>query len=108
MLNLQPRAKHAACGVSAGGLTCPTCGEVAPIFRSGGRRHIATDMRVPFLCPIPLDPQIAAACDSGQAFVRRYAAAPTAALMHTIIQPIAALFATPLTSETATSQRPPS
>ena len=62
-LNLQPRAKHAAC---------------------------------------------AEACDSGQAFVRRYAASPAAALMHTIIQPIAALFAAPSTSETATSQRPPS
>ena len=48
------------------------------------------------------------ACDSGQAFVRHYAASPAAALMHTIIQPIAALFATHSTSETATSQRPSS
>jgi hypothetical protein len=56
-------------------------------------------MRVPFLGAIPLDPQIAEACDSGQAFVRRYPASPTAALMHTIIQPIAALFAAPSTSE---------
>jgi hypothetical protein len=52
-------------------------------------------MRVPFLCPIPLDPQIAAACDSGQAFVRRYAASSTAALMHPIIQPILPLGAGP-------------
>jgi hypothetical protein len=48
-------------------------------------------MGVPFLGSIPLDPQIGEACDSGQAFVRRYAASPTAALMRTIIQPIAAL-----------------
>ena len=65
-------------------------------------------MRVPFLGAIPIDPHIAEACDSGQAFVRRYAASPAAALMHTIIQPIAALFAAPSTSETATSQRPSS
>ena len=84
------------------GFACPKCGEVTPIFRSGGGRHIATDMRVPFLGAIPIDPQIAESCDSGQAFVRRYAASPTAALMHTIIQPIAGLFATPSTSETAT------
>lgn len=90
------------------GFACPKCGEVTQIFRSGGGRHIATDMRVPFLGAIPIDPHIAEACDSGQAFVRHYAASPTAALMHTIIQPIAALFATPSTSETATSQRPPS
>jgi MinD-like ATPase involved in chromosome partitioning or flagellar assembly len=48
-------------------------------------------MGVTFLGSIPLDPQIGEACDSGQPFVRRYAASPTAALMRTIIQPIAAL-----------------
>jgi ATP-binding protein involved in chromosome partitioning len=73
------------------GFACPKCGEVTPIFRSGGGRQIARDMRVPFLGSIPVDPQIAEACDSGQAFVRRYAASPTAAVMHHIIQPIAAL-----------------
>ena len=41
----------------------------------------------------------AEACDSGQAFVRRYAASPTAALMHTIIQPIVTLDAAPPMSE---------
>jgi Mrp family chromosome partitioning ATPase len=73
------------------GFACPKCGEVTHIFRSGGGKHIANDMRVPFLGAIPVDPHIAEACDNGQAFVRRYAASPTAALMRTIIQPIAAL-----------------
>jgi Mrp family chromosome partitioning ATPase len=73
------------------GFACPKCGEVTSIFRSGGGRHTARDMGVPFLGSIPLDPQIAEACDSGQAFIRRYAASPTAAVMHTIIQPIATL-----------------
>jgi ATP-binding protein involved in chromosome partitioning len=77
------------------GFACPKCGEVTPIFRSGGGRLIATDMRVPFLGSIPLDPHIAEACDSGQAFIRRYAASPTAAVMRTIIQPIANLDAAP-------------
>jgi ATP-binding protein involved in chromosome partitioning len=52
---------------------------------------VARDMRVPFLGSISVDPQIAEACDSGQAFVRCYAASPTAAVMQHIIQPIAAL-----------------
>jgi ATP-binding protein involved in chromosome partitioning len=86
---------------------CPKCGEVTPIFRSGSGRLIATDMRVPFLGSIPLDPHIAEACDSGQAFSRRYAASPTAAVMLTIIQPIANLDAAPPTSENAARQRPP-
>jgi Mrp family chromosome partitioning ATPase len=77
------------------GFACPKCGEVTSIFRSGGGRHIAKDMGVPFLGSIPLDPQIGEACDSGQAFVRRYAASPTAVLMRTIIQPIAALTPSP-------------
>jgi Mrp family chromosome partitioning ATPase len=73
------------------GFACPKCSEVTTIFRSGGGRHIANDMHVPFLGSIPLDPQIAEACDSGQAFLRRYAASPTAVMMRTIIQPIASL-----------------
>ncbi len=73
------------------GFACPKCGEVTHIFRSGAGKHIALDMQVPFLGALPLDPNIAEACDSGQAFIRRYAASPTAALMRTIIQPIAAL-----------------
>jgi Mrp family chromosome partitioning ATPase len=73
------------------GFACPKCGEVSSIFRSGGGQHIANDMGVTFLGSIPLDPQIGEACDSGQPFVRRYAASPTAALMRTIIQPIAAI-----------------
>jgi hypothetical protein len=52
-------------------------------------------MGVPFLGSIPLDPQIGEACDNGQAFVRRYAASPTAVLMRTIIQPITALTPSP-------------
>jgi Mrp family chromosome partitioning ATPase len=73
------------------GFACPKCGEVTHIFRSGAGKHIALDMQVPFLGALPLDPNIAEACDSGQAFVRRYAASPTAALMRDIIRPIAAL-----------------
>ncbi|MEW5722673.1 MAG: iron-sulfur cluster carrier protein MrpORP [Thermodesulfobacteriota bacterium] len=73
------------------GFVCPKCGEVTPILRSGGGRRIAADMRVPFLGSIPMDPQIADACDNGQAFLRHYAASPTAAIMRDIIQAIAEL-----------------
>jgi Mrp family chromosome partitioning ATPase len=88
------------------GFACPKCGEVTRIFRSGGGRQIANDMRVPFLGSIPVDPQIAEACDSGQAFVRRYAASPTAAMMRAIIQPIAALQTEVQAFKTAAGQQP--
>lgn len=73
------------------GFVCPKCGEITPILSSGGGRRIAEDMSVPFLGSIPMDPQIAEACDSGRAFVYHYAATPTAEIMRCIIGPIAAL-----------------
>ncbi len=87
------------------GFACPKCGEITPIFRTGGGSRIADDMQVPFLGSIPLDPQIAEACDGGHPFVSRYAASPTAAVMRRIIQPLAALGAAPANSGTSGSQR---
>lgn len=73
------------------GFVCPKCGEVTQILPSGGGRLIATSMGVPFLGAIPLDPQIAQACDGGRAFVRHFAQTATAKIMQSIIAPIAAL-----------------
>ena len=73
------------------GFTCPKCGEVTHILRSGGGRRMAEDMGVPFLGSIPIDPEIARACDSGQPFVSHYSSSPTAGIMRDIIKPIAAL-----------------
>lgn len=73
------------------GFVCPSCGAATPIFLSGGGRRIAQDMDVPFLGSIPIDPQIAEACDNGRSFIRDYAASPTAAIMRKITEPIQAL-----------------
>jgi Mrp family chromosome partitioning ATPase/predicted Fe-Mo cluster-binding NifX family protein len=73
------------------GFVCPKCGEVTAILRSGGGMRMATEMNVPFLGSIPMDPLLAEACDSGQAFVRKFAESPTAKLMGDIFRPIAAL-----------------
>jgi len=73
------------------GFVCPKCGEVTQILRSGGGERLAADMGVPFLGAIPIDPQIAEACDNGQAFIHHFANTPTAKRMQEIIKPIAAL-----------------
>ncbi len=73
------------------GFACPSCGDITAIFGAGGGARMATDLKVPFLGSIPIDPQISQACDSGQAYVHRYAASTTARIMSAIIQPIAAL-----------------
>ncbi|OGJ87413.1 MAG: chromosome partitioning protein ParA [Candidatus Raymondbacteria bacterium RifOxyA12_full_50_37] len=73
------------------GFACPKCGEVTQILPAGGGKHIAKDMDVPFLGAIPMDPKIAAACDSGMVFIQHLASVPTAKIMRDIIQPIIAL-----------------
>jgi Mrp family chromosome partitioning ATPase len=89
------------------GFACPACGEVTQIFRTGAGKQIASDMGVPFLGSIPLDAQIAEACDSGHAFVRRYASSPTAAIMRAIIQPLVGLGLPLSETRTAAGQPPP-
>lgn len=73
------------------GFACPRCGEVVPIFRSGGGRRIAEDMDVRFLGSIPIDPGIAEACDEGRTFVGSREVSPAAAIMQDIVGAIAAL-----------------
>lgn len=69
------------------GFACPNCGTVTPILRAGGGEQIARDMNVPFLGAIPMDPKIAEASDSGQAFVQHYAETATAKIMREIVKP---------------------
>ena len=47
------------------GFICPHCGERADIFKTGGGENMATEMGVPFLGRIPMEPGIAASGDSG-------------------------------------------
>ena len=70
------------------GFVCPKCGEVTQILPPGGGRSMADDLGVPFLGAIPMDPQIAQAGDTGRAFLRYYAASPTAAIMQELIKPL--------------------
>ena len=73
------------------GFICPKCGEITQILPSGGGPQIASDMHVPFLGSIPIDPLIAIAGDSGQPFIRQYAQSPTAEIMREIILPLTEL-----------------
>lgn len=73
------------------GFVCPHCGQLTQILRRDGGRKIATDMDVPFLGAIPLDPLIADACDDGNAFIHRYRQSSTAELMQEVIDQIGRL-----------------
>jgi ATP-binding protein involved in chromosome partitioning len=73
------------------GFACPSCGDITFVFGAGGGRRMASEMKVPFLGSIPIDPQIAEACDKGRAYVYHYSMSSTSKIMADIIQPIAAL-----------------
>jgi len=73
------------------GFACPKCGEVTPVFRSGGGQRIARDMLVPFLGSVPIDPTLAEACDDGHVFVNQFASTPTAKALLAVARPLLAL-----------------
>jgi len=89
------------------GFACPKCGEITHILPAGGGKRMAEDMHVPFLGSIPMDPEIAAAGDSGRAFIQQYAMTPAAEIMMNLFGPLAALGETgaPSSSQATTSQK---
>jgi len=48
---------------------CPECGHREEIFKHGGGRRTAEELRVPFLGEIPLDPKVAVGGDAGRPIV---------------------------------------
>lgn len=70
------------------GFTCPKCGEISDIFKSGGGEELARSMGVPFLGKIPMDPKIVQVCDSGEPFVSHYAKTDTAKAFENILKPV--------------------
>ncbi|MFH1709259.1 MAG: iron-sulfur cluster carrier protein MrpORP [Planctomycetota bacterium] len=76
------------------GFTCPKCGEVTAIFKTGGGERMALDMGVPFLGRIPIDPRLGAACDAGRPFVYHFAQTETARALERVIAPLLALAGT--------------
>ncbi len=70
------------------GFACPKCGEITQILPSGGGKKIATDMNVPYLGAIPMDPAIAQSGDSGNVFVCHFSETPTGKIMQNIINQI--------------------
>ena len=66
------------------GITCPHCRKDIEIFKVGGGEKTANQMGVPFLGRIPIDPEIAVKCDSGEPFVIAYPDSPATAAFQEI------------------------
>lgn len=48
------------------GYVCPHSGQIVNIFKTDGGKHMAEEMKVPFLGKIPLTPEIVESCDEGK------------------------------------------
>ena len=70
------------------GVVCPHCGEQVDVFGSGGGEKVATDMGVPFLGSIPLDPRISKTTDAGAPFIIEEPDSQAAAVFKKIVEKV--------------------
>jgi len=73
------------------GFVCPHCGKTVNIFKTGGGESMASDMAVPFLGRIPLEPKIVDAGDSGKPYFEYYRQSETAKAFNRVIEPLLGL-----------------
>lgn len=66
------------------GLVCPRCGEAIPLFKQGGGRQMAKQMKANFLGQIPIDPAMVVACDDGRPCIVSDSKGPTAEVFRQI------------------------
>lgn len=72
------------------GFVCPKCKTKSDIFpaSTGGARQMCTDMDVPFIGALPIDPQLTKACDQGLNFVEDFADSDATKALHGIVDNI--------------------
>jgi len=70
------------------GFVCPKCGAEVNIFKVGGGEKIASDLVVPFLGRIPLDPAICEDSDKGLPFIVEHMDSPAAKAFMEIVKKI--------------------
>jgi len=70
------------------GLVCPNCKTVINVFKAGGGEKMATEMNVPFLGRIPIEPTIVEASDNGTPFIYHYSETEAGKAFATAIQPL--------------------
>ena len=73
------------------GFVCPYCGKTVDIFKTGGGQEMASEMDVPFLGRIPIEPKIVESGDSGKPYLQYYRDSEASRAFDTIIQPILVL-----------------
>jgi ATP-binding protein involved in chromosome partitioning len=70
------------------GFVCPKCGTEIDIFKVGGGKKIAEDLKVPFLGRIPIDPEICRDSDNGMPFITEHVNSPATKAFTEIVKKI--------------------
>jgi ATP-binding protein involved in chromosome partitioning len=72
------------------GLVCPHCGKRIDVFGGIGEsvKRMASEMKVPFLGTIPIDPRISMACDIGVPFIVENKGSPAAEAFNDVVEKI--------------------
>jgi ATP-binding protein involved in chromosome partitioning len=70
------------------GFLCPHCGNVTNVFGAGGGERAASDMGVPFLGRIPIEPGMVLHGDQGKPFIHHAKESDSGKIMHDIVDSI--------------------
>lgn len=70
------------------GFVCPNCGTVVDIFKTGGGEKMASEMEVPFMGRIPIDPKIVEYSDNGKPFFQYAGQSPAVSAFEAVITPL--------------------
>jgi ATP-binding protein involved in chromosome partitioning len=70
------------------GFICPKCGAEIDIFKVGGGKKIAEDLKVPFLGKVPIDPEICEDSDRGTPFITEHMDSPATKAFMEIVKKI--------------------
>lgn len=70
------------------GFKCPHCGKKISLFKEGGGKKLAQDMKIDFLGTIPIDPEIVEAADKGSLYVEKFPASPATKALKKIAERI--------------------
>lgn len=91
-INFCKKVKMPVIGVveNMSGFVCPNCKKESQIFppTTGGAEKMATEMKVPFLGKVPLDPRIGRCCDEGKSFLSEVPESPATNAYKQIIERI--------------------
>ncbi|CAL1589005.1 unnamed protein product [Knipowitschia caucasica] len=86
------------------GFVCPKCKNTSQIFppTTGGAEGLCSDLSLPLLGRVPLDPRIARSCDEGRSFLSDVPDSPAAQAYQQIVQSIQDYCSNRETAQTAT------